>query len=157
MENIVNTLSKVPWELIGSLLVTTGIVSVLLQKFKNWFKLQSDKVIVVMLGLLSFIPAALDYVNSVAAENPLVLGRNTLVIMGLSQPLYRFVIKPLTDVLIDAKAERARREEANAPLEVVVAPKPEEAVAVAKEDVDAGQLLDIDLVEPEHTVEDFPS
>ena len=82
------------------------LISVGLQFFKRWLSIQSDKVITFMLGAFSFIVVAIDYLISQAAQNPSILGGNTLMFMGATTTLYHYVVKPMTNIVRDAKAYR---------------------------------------------------
>lgn len=109
LQNIVDAFSSIPmsaWEAIGAAL---GI-SVLLQGLKNWLSLQSDKVITFLLGSLSFVAAAIDYLSQAAMSNPAVLGQDTAAIVGLSTILYRYIVKPTSNLISDAREYRARKE-----------------------------------------------
>lgn len=127
INQIINQVTSVPPEFWQFLFVVLG-VSALLQKFKKWFSLQSEKVITATLGLLSFVPVAIGYISAEVATNPAYLGPYTLTIMGGATVAYRFVIKPLTNILLDAKAERQRRLQTEpAPTEPAPAPAVEQA------------------------------
>lgn len=141
LQTILDTLTNIPdsvWQAIG---VALGI-SVLLQGLKNWLSLQSDKVITFLLTALAFISASIDYLSQAALVNPTVLGQDTVALVGLSTLLYRYAVKPLTNLIGDAKEYRARKErvaevavvEELIPIEsvepLVIAPDPDAPEAV---------------------------
>lgn len=98
-----------------------GVVSVLLQLTKQWLSLQSDKIITFLLGVFSFLVVSIDYVTQAVAQSPAVLGQRTATIMGVTQLVYRYAVKPGYNVVKDAKEYRARKETtSNTP--AVVAP-----------------------------------
>lgn len=105
LANLINYLQNLPvevWQVIGAMLG----VSVVLQKIKTWAKLQSDKIVTFWLAFLSFIPVVIDYINSQAVQNPDVIAQHTLVIMGGATTVYRYIVKPITNILADARAQR---------------------------------------------------
>lgn len=108
MESLVNFIDNIP-QAVWAIIAASGLVSILVQPIKRWLKLQSDKVILALTTVLSFVPVALDALNSATATNPAILGRQTMVVLGVSQLLYRFVVKPFSKLVADAKAERARQ------------------------------------------------
>ena len=105
-------------------------VSIVLQVFKKWLALQSDKLVTFLLMLMSFIPVALDYVMNQVAQNPAVLGSKTFLVMGLATTAYRYIVKPATTILEDAKKFRETTPEGET-TEVVEEPTPEAATEVA--------------------------
>ena len=92
-------------------LVSAGAISLIMQGLKKWISLQSDKVITFLLTALSFIAASFDFVVRTVDANPMFLGQKTAVILGLTLPVYRYVIKPFTTLLTDAKAYRVTKEQ----------------------------------------------
>jgi hypothetical protein len=99
-------------DLIHALLVFiagSGIVSILLQNVKRWLSLQSDKVIHFLLVVFSFATVAVNYLVGAASQNPKVLGPETIMLVGGATTIYRFLIKPASNLLIDANKERERK------------------------------------------------
>lgn len=136
MESIVDFFSQVPpstYEAIGTAL---GI-SVLLQGFKKWLQLQSPKVITFLLTALSFLATAIDYLSQSVASNPSLMGQRTMVIVGLTNILYHYIVKPTTNLVSDAKEYRLRKDrlaegaiENQDLLVPTIAPNPDEPEAV---------------------------
>lgn len=87
-------------------LAGAGIVSLALQVIKHKAEVQSKKVINFMLGAISFVTVAIHYLVQVAPQNPRVLALQTFLLMGVSSPLYVYLIKPIYSILLDAKAFR---------------------------------------------------
>lgn len=102
---IVGLPGTVPTE-VWTLLGASGIVSLLLQRFKKWFSLQSDKVITFFLVVLSALPAAYEALVAASVANPELFGAYTAMIMGAAQVVYRFLIKPFSNLVNDAKKLR---------------------------------------------------
>lgn len=118
MENISDVVNNIPtstYTALGLTLAAAG-VSILLQLLKKWLSLQSDKVITILFIGLSFATAALDYLLSNASDNPKVLALRTFFLAGLATPIYRFLVKPATQLLVDAKIERERKAKSVAPV-----------------------------------------
>lgn len=105
MEQITTLLNAIPD---GTFyVVAVGlVVSILLQVFKHWLQLQSDKVITFLLMCLSFISVAIDFLTQTVAQNPTAMGAKTFLIMGVSTTLYRYIVKPVTGIVQDAKVYR---------------------------------------------------
>ena len=57
---------------------------------------------------MSFLVAGIDYINQAAINNPTILGERTASIVGLSTLLYRYIVKPLSNIFADAKKHRER-------------------------------------------------
>lgn len=105
MDSVLELLNNIPtgtYEAIGAAL---GI-SVLLQGIKKWLSIQSDKVVAFLLSGLSFITVAIDYLMQAVHTNPSILGQQSVTIVGLSTILYRFMIKPASTLVADAKEYR---------------------------------------------------
>lgn len=91
------------------LLATT--ISLILQRAKKWLEIQSDRVINFLGLALSFVGVAIDSLLSEASSNPSILGQRTLLVVGVIQLMYQFVIKPGHNLIRDAKATRQARDE----------------------------------------------
>jgi len=88
-------------------------VSLILQLLKKWLALQSEKVINFLLGALSFITVAIQYLTTAVSQNPSVLGTRTTAVVTAALAAYHFKylgIKDLSNLLKDAKAYRERKE-----------------------------------------------
>lgn len=120
MEALISFLVGIPQEVWIVLAEAVG-VSALLQAFKHWLSLQSEKFIVFLLGALSFLTSVFDYISQQTAQDPTILGPNTLMIMGLATAVYRYGVKPTSNLLSDVRAFRAQKA-ANVPLIPSAAP-----------------------------------
>lgn len=108
MQEVINSLTNIPTEVWAFLGAALG-VSVLLQKLKTWLSMQSDKVVTFWLALLSAVPAVIDFINSNSTQLAMIVP-HTATIAGAATFIYRYVTKPATNLLNDAKLERERRE-----------------------------------------------
>lgn len=89
--------------------VATGLViSMALQSAKRWFNLQSDKVITFLLAAFAFIAAAVEYLLTIASQDPSILGQNTAMLVGIATVAYRYAVKPVSQFLHDVKEYRLR-------------------------------------------------
>jgi hypothetical protein len=108
MEWFGNTLEAISWliqnflgtpeQTIALLVGATG-VSVITQVLKWLLKLEREKVVVGVFAFVSFLASVLDYIVTSGDLPPHVLGFNTALIMGVAQPLYFYVVKPLNKFL----------------------------------------------------------
>lgn len=109
MDTVSQYLSSIP-EGAYYALVAGLVVSLLLQFFKKWLQLQSDKVITFLLMCFSFASVAIDQLTNAVAQNPQALGGKTFLIMGIATTLYRYLVKPASTLVSDAKEYRLRKE-----------------------------------------------
>ena len=108
MELVTNLLGNIPtgtYEAVGAALV----VSVLLQGLKNWLSLQSPKVITFLLAALSFVTVAIDSLLQTVSQNPNALGQKTAAVIGVATLVYRYAVKPMSNLTRDAKELREKR------------------------------------------------
>lgn len=109
IQGVIDALGSIPASAWGAIGAALGI-SVILEGLKHKLSLQSDKVITFLLGALSFMAAAIDYLTQASLANPTILGQETVAIVGLATILYRYVVKPLTNLVKDAKEYRQRKD-----------------------------------------------
>lgn len=76
-------------------------------KINKWFNLQSDRVKVSITGLLSALAAGIPLALGWLTANPEFFGAYTSVIFLTMTFAYRFIIKPATCLIQDAKNYRA--------------------------------------------------
>lgn len=72
-----------------------SIVAAAAQLLKKFFKLDSAKVIQFLVVSLGFAVAGLQYLLGAHNIPPTVLGLHTVALVGIAQPLYIYVVKPL--------------------------------------------------------------
>lgn len=138
MDFIVNLLQYVPAETWTALGASLGI-SVVVQMLKHWIDGLGQKTLVTLVGIFAFIASVAEYLLSVAAQNPAILGAETATLVGLSTLVYRFLVAPVYNLLLDAKAYRETSttptpeqiEAANLPSELAVSTTPFEETAAA--------------------------
>jgi hypothetical protein len=81
---------KALWALGGA-----SVVAVVAQLIKKYFKLSSTKVIQFLVVSLGFAVSALQYLLGAHNLPATVLGLHTVALVGVAQPLYVYIIKPL--------------------------------------------------------------
>jgi hypothetical protein len=108
-----------------------ALASVVLQWLKHKLSLESPRVLVFMLGVLSFSEAAIQYITNQAAQNPAVLGKNTAALVGLATAIYRlpmFGVKDVHQLISDAQTQRKLNAPAPAvPTTTATEPAPEQS------------------------------
>lgn len=106
MQDLLNNLQNIDPGVLAALAGVVG-VSIAVQLIKHYLALTNPKIITAVLGAFSFAAGVVQYISQAAAQNPSILGQKTLAIAGGATFAYRFVIKPLTNLLSDAKAQRS--------------------------------------------------
>jgi hypothetical protein len=112
-EQILNALSWLIQAFLGAPAETIAIVlgaagvSVLTQVVKKLGHLEREKVVIGVFTFIAFLASLLDYLITSNGLPPTVLGFNTAVIMGVAQPIYYYVIKPLNRFLVEFKGYKA--------------------------------------------------
>ena len=105
MDFFVNLLQHIPSDT-WSLLATGAGVSVVAQFILRWFESLSPRGKVFVVGALSFIGSAIQYLASAAASDPAVLGAYTAQVLGFATIFYRVVVQPFSNLLTEAKSFR---------------------------------------------------
>lgn len=86
-----NLLAKnFPWEVIAA----SGVLSPLLVGIKKWFSVQSEKVMISLVMLLSLLTVVVNYLLRVPTTNPQYLAVQAAVLAFMTQPVYFFIVKP---------------------------------------------------------------
>jgi hypothetical protein len=113
LERILGVFAEFPWLALVGFLAVGLIVAITLQVIKHLRNIEDKKLITFLLGLLSFLPAFLDYVINLTAQNPTVLGSLTAKIVMAATFMHRFVVSPLYHRLViyleDARAGKQLR------------------------------------------------
>ena len=128
MELVTQILNNVPVETVITALGAAGVLSIVLQKFKKWFELQSNSVVNWLNAIISFVAVAIQGLMSATAANPTLLPGKALGLMGLTILVYNtpyIGVKALSQLIADVKETRerkARTAEKNAAEEVPVVP-----------------------------------
>lgn len=92
-----------PAEAIALVLGAAG-VSILTQVVKKLGNLEREKVVIGVFTFIAFLASLLDYLITSNGMPPTILGFNTAVIMGVAQPIYYYVVKPLNKFLVEFKS-----------------------------------------------------
>jgi hypothetical protein len=111
VDKVINGFTSIPvevWAALATAIGISGIVQTIKHKIGDGL---SDKTLAGILTALSAVGAATDYLLGQAAQNPSVLGAHTAALVGLATLAYRFIVKPVYNLIVDAKAYR----DANAP------------------------------------------
>jgi hypothetical protein len=121
------------------------LVSVVTEFIKKWLVTLGDKRITAILTFLSGIAGFIETAVAQLQANPLILGQNTALIIGVSTLAYRFIVKPAVNLINDAKLLRESQDgldDITSPTtdDSVVDELPEEVVAPEKRPV--GQYAD---------------
>lgn len=119
---IVQLFLNVPVEVYVLVLGAAG-VSVLSQVFKKWFKIENEKwMFSIVLGI-ALLGSFFDWLLTSNSLPPTVIGLQTSILVGIAQPVYFYVIKPLNNVLSIYKANKDKIKAKLAEIEVSKIPK----------------------------------
>lgn len=119
---LVQLFLNVPVEVYVLVLGAAG-VSLLSQVFKKWFKIENEKW---MFGIVLGIAALGSFLDWFLTSNtlpPTVIGLQTSILVGIAQPVYFYVIKPLNNVITIYKANKEAIKAKLAEVEVAKIPK----------------------------------
>ena len=107
---IVNLFSSVPpqaWTVIVAALAISGVQATVVAFIEARINDRlSDKTNQAINGALAAAAEGLNAVVSVGQTNPTAFGTYTLVIVGVSQFIYRYITLPISRLLADARAHR---------------------------------------------------
>lgn len=112
LTQILNVLNHIPLDTVLQALAAAGVLSVVLQKFKKWFELQSNSVINWLNAIISFVAVAIQSLTSAAQTNPSILPGKALGLMGLTILIYNtpYVgVKAISQLITDVKETRERK------------------------------------------------
>ena len=117
MESLIDAalkiLTHVPYDLVLQALAAAGVLSMVLQKFKKWFEVQSNAVINWINAAMAFVAVAIQYLMNAATQNPSILPGKALALMSLTVLVYHapFIgIKSLSQLIADVKETRERKD-----------------------------------------------
>lgn len=80
---------------IGTFLLSSAAISVLLQTIKKKYGVTDSRIIISILGSMSFVVSlASDFLSKVA-QNPTLLGDHTLEVMSIATIIYHFSVSPI--------------------------------------------------------------
>ena len=107
ISSIVHFYHSIPKE-VWALLASSIGLSAVQMKLTKWFSLQSDKVKQFVTGLISLLAVVVPAITGLLSASPQILGAyTTLVFTGMTFS-YRYVVKPASNLLKDAKAYRVQ-------------------------------------------------
>lgn len=115
----VRTWQNVPLEAVFQALAAAGILSLIVQKFKKWFEVQSNGIVNLINLLLSAAVVMIQGLITAQASNPTLIPGKALGLMSLTILVYHSVLKPIANLSTDVKerrAQKARIAEKNAPI-----------------------------------------
>jgi hypothetical protein len=96
------------WSILLAALAISGLQASIVGLIENRINSSlSDKTNQAINGALAAIAEALNAIVSAGQTNPTAFGTNTLVIVGVSQFVFRYVTLPLSRLLSDARAHRS--------------------------------------------------
>lgn len=93
------------WVIVGGVLGLSALQQGIKHKVDGLSERTNTLMSVAFAGLL----ASSDYLTSAAAQNPMILGPETAAILGVMTVVYRYVVKPFYNLLIDAQELRRKR------------------------------------------------
>lgn len=119
---LVQLFLNVPIEVYVLVLGAAG-VSLLSQLFKKWFKIENEKwMFSIVLGI-AFAGSFLDWFLTSNSLPPQIIGIQTSILVGIAQPVYFYVIKPINNILSIYKANKDAIKAKLAEIEVAKIPK----------------------------------
>jgi len=118
---IVELFLATPVQTIALVLGAVGI-SVFVQGLKKWFKLENERVVFTIILVITLLGSFLDWFLHSAQLPPVIIGIQTTLLVGIAQPFYIYVVKPLTMLLNGYKANKAAIQEKLAQLETTEVP-----------------------------------
>lgn len=108
--------ASIPWDAI----IASGILSPLLLGIKKWFSVQSEKVMITLVGTVAVLTAAGHYLLTVPTSDPSIIAVQGAVLAFMTQPIYFFIVKPVwkwfSEQLAAAAAYRAELQSATEPV-----------------------------------------
>lgn len=113
LNQILNALNSVPaevWGQVGEIVVSAVIVSPLALALKKWWKVNSEKIMVVMVMVGSILAAILAYLQTQPEFAPYFVAVQGALVFATTQPVYYFFVKPVWTRLVgwfETQVERA--------------------------------------------------
>lgn len=82
--------TMIPWDLVAA----SGILSPLALGIKKWLSIQSERVMMTLVLVLSVVGATATYLMTVTTSDPSIIAVRGLMIAAMSQPFYYLIVKP---------------------------------------------------------------
>jgi hypothetical protein len=95
--------TNIPWDVIAA----SGILSPVLLLIKKWFSVQSEKVMITLVGVSGLIVAGLNYITTVPTHDPSIIAFQGAVVAFLTQPFYFYIVKPIATAVSEQLAKDA--------------------------------------------------
>lgn len=107
MDQILPTLNTIaqaiPWDLVAA----SGILSPVVLLVKKWLSIQSEKVMMTLVLVLSMLGSAVTYILSTTSADPTIIAAQGFIVAAMSQPVYYLAVKPFS-VWLGAELAKAR-------------------------------------------------
>lgn len=100
---------SVPDQIYVLILGSAG-VSVLSQVFKKALKIENERWVFSIVMVVALLGSVLDWLLTNNGLPPTIIGVQTSLLVGIAQPIYFYVIKPLNMVIAGYKANKAALE-----------------------------------------------
>lgn len=118
---VVELFLATPVQTIALVLGAVGI-SLFAQLMKKWFKIENERWMFSVVLVITLLGSFLDWFLHSAQLPPAIIGVQTTILVGIAQPLYIYVVKPLTMLINGYKANKAAIKEKLAQLETTEVP-----------------------------------
>lgn len=83
---------NIPWELV----IASGVLSPVVLLVKKWLHLQSEKVMMTLVLVLSMLGSAVTYILSATSNDPTIIAVQGFIVAAMSQPVYYLIVKPFS-------------------------------------------------------------
>jgi hypothetical protein len=90
LQTINDFATYMPWDA----LLAAGIISPTLVGFKKWLSIQSERVMILLVILVSLGTVTSHYLLTVPTHDPSIIGVQTAVLAFMTQPVFFFIVKP---------------------------------------------------------------
>lgn len=81
-------------------------VSLLSQLFKKWLKIENERWVFALVMGIALLGSVLDWFLTSSNLPPTIIGIQTSLMIGIAQPIYFYVIKPLNLIIAGYKANK---------------------------------------------------
>lgn len=114
LNQMLSGLNNVPagvWSQIMEILISAIIVSPVALGLKKWWKVHSEKVMVIMVMVGSIAAAMIAYLQTRTEFEPYFIAIQGALVFATTQPVYYFLVKPLWIRLViwfNAQVEQAK-------------------------------------------------
>ena len=118
---VVNLFMNTPVQVIVMVLGSAG-VSILSQVLKKWWKIENERWVFLLVVGIALAGSFLDWFINSNSLPATIIGLQTSVLVGIAQPIYFYVVKPLSMVIRSYRAnknaieDKLKQVEAAAPL-----------------------------------------